>query len=164
MFGFSFDIDGASYPYPPVMIHVADVHVSAKNVCDCSRGILLQCESKLVGLFCVVRREAELHFAMRHPNVVEVFGYSSSSPVCLIMERMNETLSDFLGLDLTIPFANKVSILEGVAEVSTIIYRYQIAEIHGVNLAAFAPGSSTDLVPRRPSYALVWKCPGMEAR
>lgn len=76
--------------------------------------------SKRVRLFCVVRREAELHFAMRHPNIVEVFGYSASSPVCLIMERMNQTLSDFLGLDLTIAFADKMSILEGVAKVSRL--------------------------------------------
>lgn len=67
---------------------------------------------------CHSRREAELHFAMRHANIVEVLAFSTSSPVCIVMERMDESLYDFLhsGLELVVP--EKIEILIGVCKVN----------------------------------------------
>ncbi|CAM9182703.1 unnamed protein product [Sphacelaria rigidula] len=61
------------------------------------------------------RREAELHFAVRHDNIVQVFAYSASCPVCLIMERMHHTLSDLLNLDIELTLGDNITMLMGVA-------------------------------------------------
>lgn len=67
---------------------------------------------------CSFRREAELHFALRHPNIVEMYAYNDAWPLCIIMERMNQSLYDFLGLDLELGISEKIDLLIGVAEAS----------------------------------------------
>eukprot|EP00903_Cladosiphon_okamuranus_P014621 g13558.t2 len=45
------------------------------------------------------RREAETHFAMRHDNIVRLLAFSEGSPQrppCMVLERMEESLSTFL--------------------------------------------------------------------
>lgn len=48
------------------------------------------------------RREAEIHYAMREaPNIVSVLAFSVDDPQrlpCLVMELMDESLYDYLGV------------------------------------------------------------------
>ncbi|CAN0378060.1 unnamed protein product, partial [Scytosiphon promiscuus] len=46
------------------------------------------------------RREAEIQFAMRHDNIVRVLAFCADDPerpLCLVMERMDESLYDYVG-------------------------------------------------------------------
>lgn len=59
---------------------------------------------------------------MRDSKIVEVIAFSLGDEThlpCLVMERMRETLYDFLGVDaLTLPLAMKASLSLDVCEVS----------------------------------------------
>lgn len=59
---------------------------------------------------------------MRHTNIVEVLAFSigdKEHPPCLVMERMDESLYDVLGL-LTINFPSALGIIQDVCEVSAL--------------------------------------------
>lgn len=65
-------------------------------------------------------KEAEIHFAMRHANIVEVLAFSigdKQHPPCLVMERMDESLYDILTV-LTINFSSALGIIQDVCEVN----------------------------------------------
>lgn len=67
------------------------------------------------------RKDAELQFVLRHPNLVEAIAFSLGDdvhPPCLVMERMGESLFDLLGLGLTIGFATALGIVLDVCKVS----------------------------------------------
>ncbi|CAN0573009.1 unnamed protein product, partial [Ectocarpus sp. 12 AP-2014] len=66
------------------------------------------------------RQEAELHFAMRHENIVEVIAFSVGDavhPPCLVMERMDESLYELLSLQLSINFPWALGIIHDVCKV-----------------------------------------------
>ncbi|CAM9568738.1 unnamed protein product [Discosporangium mesarthrocarpum] len=47
------------------------------------------------------RQEVEIHFSLRHQNVVELIAFSlgeNGRPPCMVMELMSESLYDFIGL------------------------------------------------------------------
>ena len=73
------------------------------------------------------RQESEIHFAMRHPKIVEVVAFSLGDdihPPCLVMERMQETLYDFLGVQgFDMPLMAKVAIAQDVCEVRPVCIR-----------------------------------------
>lgn len=74
-----------------------------------------------VSLHAVRRQEAEIHYSMRHPNIVEVIAFAlgnAERPPCLVMERMHETLYDLLGVEgIKLPLAAKISIVRDICEV-----------------------------------------------
>eukprot|EP00752_Nemacystus_decipiens_P007363 g6584.t2 len=52
------------------------------------------------GVLKEFRREAEIQFAMRHENIVRVLAFCADDPerpLCLVMERMDESLYDYVG-------------------------------------------------------------------
>lgn len=67
------------------------------------------------------RQEAEIHFAMRHANIVEVVAFGlgdADHPPCLVMERMEESLYDLLGVEgMEMDAASKLGIVSGICEV-----------------------------------------------
>lgn len=67
------------------------------------------------------RQEAEIHFSMRHTNIVEVVAFGlgdEDHPPCLVMERMQESLFDLLGVEgIEMDATAKVSMVRDVCEV-----------------------------------------------
>lgn len=74
-----------------------------------------------VGRACACRQEAEIHYSMRHANIVEVVAFGlgdADQPPCLVMERMQESLFDLLGVEgIEMDPTAKVSIVRDVCEV-----------------------------------------------
>eukprot|EP00752_Nemacystus_decipiens_P004091 g3744.t1 len=66
------------------------------------------------------RQEAEIHYAMRHENIVEVVAFGlgdADNPPCLVMERMQESLYDLLGVEgIEMDPMAKVSIVRDVCK------------------------------------------------
>ena len=64
---------------------------------------------------------------MRDPKIVEVIAFGLGDdihPPCLVMERMQETLYDFLGVQgFDLPLMSKVTIAQDVCEVRLIFVR-----------------------------------------
>lgn len=67
--------------------------------------------------FCSCRREAQLHFVLRHPNIVDLLGYSEKSPVCMVMERMEESLYDCIHRPIQLDLSTKMGLLTGITTV-----------------------------------------------
>lgn len=70
----------------------------------------------------ICRREAEIHFAMRHANIVEVIAFSignEANPPCLVMELMDESLYDLLGVSLypTLTFGAAMGVIQDICVV-----------------------------------------------
>lgn len=67
------------------------------------------------------RQEAEIHYSMRHPNIVEVIAFAlgdKQRPPCMVMERMHETMYDVLAVEgIAITTLAAVSIIRDVCEV-----------------------------------------------
>lgn len=63
------------------------------------------------------RREAQLHFVLRHPNIVDLLAYSEKSPVCMVMERMEESLYDCIHRGIHLNLRTKMGLLLGIATV-----------------------------------------------
>ena len=67
------------------------------------------------------RKEVEIQYAMRHPNVVEVVAFDlggAEHPPCLVMERMQESLYDLLNVEgMAMGLVAKASILRDVSKV-----------------------------------------------
>lgn len=76
--------------------------------------------SLLPCLHLLSRQEAEIHFAMRHANIVEVVAFGlgdADHPPCLVMERMEESLYDLLGVEgMEMDAAAKLGIVGGICE------------------------------------------------
>lgn len=77
-------------------------------------------------MHCVVfvslsRREAEIHYLMRHPKVVEIIAFGlgdSERRPCMIMELMQESLYDLLGVHgIALPMLDALSIIRDMCEV-----------------------------------------------
>lgn len=70
---------------------------------------------------------------MRDSKIVEVIAFSlgdETHPPCLVMERMRETLYDFLGVDaLVLPLAMKASLSLDVCEVSLSLCHQSIRSV-----------------------------------
>ncbi len=71
---------------------------------------------------CPSRREAETHFAMRHDNIVRLLAFSEGGPQrppCMVMERMEESLSTFLEvMESPPPLAERLETTRDVCQVS----------------------------------------------
>lgn len=63
------------------------------------------------------RREAQLHYVLRHPNIVDLLAYSETSPVCMVMERMEESLYDCIHSGIDLDVSTKMDLLMGITKV-----------------------------------------------
>ena len=78
----------------------------------------------LILVSCIrARREVEIQYAMRHPNIVKVIAFDLGDrgpPPCLVMELMDETLYNLLSTDgIVMNPIDKVKIVRDVSEVCT---------------------------------------------
>lgn len=85
-------------------------------------------------IFGTTRRAGELHYAIRHPNIVEVFAYSIGSPTCMVMERMSRSLYECINSGMTLDFGTKMSLLVGIAEVSHVESLAVLGQTAGLEL------------------------------
>jgi len=87
------------------------------------------------------RREAEIHFALRHENIVRVLAFSEGSPQSppfLVMERMEESLSGLLEIARNpLPLGARFEIVKDICQV---LFRNSleclVTGIHGSGPAA----------------------------
>ncbi|CBN77264.1 Receptor-like PK/ Leucine Rich Repeat Protein Kinase-likely pseudogene [Ectocarpus siliculosus] len=73
------------------------------------------------------RKEAEMHFVMRHDNIVELLAFSLGDalrPPCLVMERMQESLFGLLSQTLTIGFPAALGIVLDVCKALEFLHDY----------------------------------------
>ena len=78
----------------------------------------------------------EIQYAMRHANIVEVIAFGlgdADHPPCLVMERMNESLYDLLGVQgIDLDPVSKVSIVQDVSEVCALpLGRVRVQQARG---------------------------------
>jgi len=96
------------------------------------------------------RREAEIHYAMRHENIVRVLAFSEGTPErppCLVMERMDESLSSFFEEADRPPLVERLEILKDVSQVRFLFhFTTDIFEQHHTCKAYFYGNSSPGFV------------------
>lgn len=67
-----------------------------------------------------LRREAEIHFAMQHKNIVRLLAFSEGNPghpPCLVLERMEESLSHSLGTGDVPPIELRLETIKDICQV-----------------------------------------------
>lgn len=73
------------------------------------------------------RREVEIYFSMRHPNIVRVLAFSVNNPEhppCLVMELMEKSLYNHLGAHETPPpLVDRLGVLHDVCKVCVLTTR-----------------------------------------
>lgn len=77
--------------------------------------------SLLLTLFHTYRREVEIYFSVHHPNIVRLIAFGVNEPEhppCLVMERMEKSLYNYLSTHGTPPpLVDRLGVLQDVCKV-----------------------------------------------
>ncbi|CAM9727938.1 unnamed protein product [Pylaiella littoralis] len=94
------------------------------------------------------RREAQIHFAMQHENIVRVLGFNVDDPQrppCLIMELMDESLHQYIQTPAISPsLAERLDIISGVVKGLHFLHKRKIVhcDVKSLNVLLGSEGTA----------------------
>ncbi|CAN0206746.1 unnamed protein product [Pylaiella littoralis] len=94
------------------------------------------------------RREAQIHFAMQHENIVRVLGFNVDDPQrppCLVMELMDESLHQYIQTpEISPPLAERLHIISGVVKGLHFLHNRKIVhcDVKSLNVLLDSEGTA----------------------